>query len=73
MKAIVSKSGQITIPKAIRQKMGVKPGTILDIDIKDAALIMLKVEPYDSVEKVYGCLKENINADKTINRLRGNK
>jgi AbrB family looped-hinge helix DNA binding protein len=32
MNAVLSEKGQITIPKAIRQKLGLLPGTVLEFD-----------------------------------------
>jgi AbrB family looped-hinge helix DNA binding protein len=35
MKAVVAERGQVTIPKVLRQKLGVKPETILDFMSKE--------------------------------------
>jgi len=72
MKAIVAERGQVTIPKALRQKLGIKPGTVLDFEIKQATLVAVKVHEQNSVEQVYGCLsREGIDTDKVIEELRG--
>ena len=45
MKAVLSKKGQIVIPKAIRDRFGLKEGDVLDVFISDRArktLISLK-------------------------------
>jgi len=71
MKAIVAERGQITIPKLLRQKLGIKPGTVLEIRIQKTALIIIKADQRDPIERVYGCLKKHINTDDVIENLRG--
>jgi antitoxin PrlF len=72
MKAVVAERGQVTIPKVLRQKMGIKPGTVLEFYIQESTLVAVKLEQQDSIDKVYGCLKQNINTNQIINGLRGN-
>jgi antitoxin PrlF len=72
MKAVVAERGQVTIPKVLRQKMGIKPGTVLEFYIQESTLVAVKLEQQDSIDKVYGCLKQNINTNQIINDLRGN-
>jgi antitoxin PrlF len=73
MKAVVAERGQVTIPKILRQKLGIKPGTILDLHIQKTTLIAVKFSQQDVIEKVYGCLKlkHSINTNKIIDDLRG--
>lgn len=71
MKATVAERGQITIPKALRKKLGIKAGTILDFQIKKSILIAVKVSKENPVDAVYGCLKLSKNTDNVINELRG--
>jgi antitoxin PrlF len=71
MKAVVAERGQITIPKALRVALGIRPGTILDFEIRDHHLIAVKMEKIDPVEKVYGCLKTTLRTDEIIKDLRG--
>ncbi len=73
MKAVVAERGQVTIPKALRLKLGIKPGTVLDFYIKETVLVVVKHNNLDPVEKVYGCLKQHKSTDKIIDELRGNK
>ena len=42
MKTIVSEKGQITIPKAVREKLGITPGTVLEIETEKGRLIAVK-------------------------------
>ncbi len=72
MKAIVAERGQVTIPMALRQKLGIKKGTILNFEIRGSTLSAAKAEPTDSVHQVYGCLG-TLSTDKIMKQLRGEK
>jgi len=44
MEAIISERGQITLPKAVRVSLGLKPGTILDISVVGGQFVGVKHE-----------------------------
>ena len=71
MKAIVAERGQVTIPKTLRDKMGIKPSTVLSFSIEDGKLQAVKVQQSDPVSKVLGCLKTAKSSDDIITELRG--
>jgi AbrB family looped-hinge helix DNA binding protein len=54
MRTIVSEKGQITIPKAIRDRLGLRPGTILEVEAAGGSLVARKSEPVDIVAKWRG-------------------
>lgn len=70
MKARVAERGQVTIPQALRRKLGIRPGTVLDFEIKGSSLVAIKADQRDAVEEVYGCLGQ-MNTDQMIGELRG--
>ncbi len=70
MKAIVEERGQVTIPKVLRDKLGIRPGTALEFTAKDGTLVARKAEN-DPVSQVFGCLGGPIDTDKFIRALRG--
>ena len=70
MKAIVAERGQVTIPKSLRDKLGICPGTALEFIAKDGTLVVRKAET-DPVSQVFGCLGGRIDTDKFIRALRG--
>jgi AbrB family looped-hinge helix DNA binding protein len=71
MKAIVSEKGQVTIPKALRDRLGLRPGQVLDFHEKDGQLVAMKVSGQDPVDSVYGILKLGAPTDAVIRALRG--
>ena len=70
MKAKVAERGQVTIPKALRKKLGLTPGTILDFDADDGKLVAVKVQPRGPVDAVFGALGKGRSTDELINDLR---
>ena len=71
MKARVAERGQVTIPKLLRERLGVTPGTVLEFSEERGRLIAVKSGSVDPVGEVYGCLGKKINTDAVIAQLRG--
>jgi AbrB family looped-hinge helix DNA binding protein len=71
MKAIVTERGQVTIPKALRERLRITPRTVLDFREEDGKLIAEKVIQTDPVTQVFGCLRLNKPTDRILNDLRG--
>lgn len=70
MKAVVAERGQVTIPKALRDKLGIRPGTALEFSAENGKLVAHKAES-DPVTKVFGCLGRKIDTEAFIRGLRG--
>ena len=73
MKARVAERGQVTIPKRLRERLGVKPGTILEFSEERGRLIAVKTGSIDPISEVYACLGKKINTDAVMAQLRGRK
>ena len=54
MKTIVSEKGQITIPKAVRDSLGLSPGVTLEIESENGRLIGVKREAGDALARWRG-------------------
>ncbi len=70
MKAIVAERGQVTIPKKIRDRLGIVPQTVLEFHEENGKLIAEKVTGDDAVAKVIGCLKIEKGTDELMRELR---
>ncbi len=70
MKTTVSEKGQVTIPKALRESLGLEPGTELDFEEKDGRLVATRVVRTDPMEKLVGLI-ERVDVDDAIARMRG--
>lgn len=71
MKAKVAERGQVTIPKALRDRLGIRPGTILDFAEEQGKLVAVKANTVDPIDKVYGRLGLGRRTDEIITELRG--
>jgi len=71
MKSIVSDKGQVTIPKAVRSKLGLRPGTVLEFEADRGRLIGRKAGTRDVIDELYGSLKMDEPVDDYIERVRG--
>ena len=70
MKAKVAERGQVTIPKALRERLGIRHGTVLQFTAEEGKLIAKKEESFDEVGLVYGSLGSGRNSDEIIDELR---
>ena len=72
MNSVVSEKGQTTIPKALREKLGIEPGCVLDFKAENGRLVAEKVLAVDRVEKWVGkgALPVGKTGDEYIRRVR---
>ncbi len=71
MKAIVSEKGQVTIPKRVRSKLGLRPGTVIEFEAEGGRLIGRKAAAGDVFDELYGSLVMDETVDAYIERSRG--
>ena len=73
MQAKLSSKGQVTVPKACRDKLGLKTGTVLDFEAVDGARVVKKVQTEDAFHKWRGRgkLPEGISVDEYLAIVRG--
>ncbi len=71
MKAKVAERGQVTIPKVLRDHLGIRPGTVLEFSAEQGRLIAVKAESSDAIDRFYGRLGRGRRTDKVIQELRG--
>lgn len=70
-RAVVSEKGQVTIPKVLRDRLGIIPGQALDFAEDHGKLVARKILNEDPFEKYYGILGEGRSTDDIMKELRG--
>jgi len=69
MTTIVSEKGQITIPKALRDSLGLVPGTELDFEERDGQLLGRRVVRDDPLTRLIGLLpRADVDAELAAQR-----
>jgi AbrB family looped-hinge helix DNA binding protein len=71
MKTRVSEKGQVTIPKKLREQLGIRFGDELDFEAEGGRLVAAKVTERDPVAAVWGTLKLPVSVDEAIAEMRG--
>ena len=71
MKSVVSERGQVTIPKPLRDRLGIRPGQVLDFKEEKGRLVAIKATEQDPVEAVYGIIKLGRSTDEIMVSIRG--
>jgi len=71
MKARIAERGQVTIPKSLRDRLGMKPGIVLQFSEERGRLVAVKSAEKDSISRVIGCLGKGKSTDAMMVRLRG--
>jgi len=70
-KAKVTSKGQVTIPKELRAKIGLRPGDFLCIKETKEGYVLNKEIKEEAFDKYVGLLNKSGKSDKVIEELRG--
>jgi AbrB family looped-hinge helix DNA binding protein len=72
MKAKVAERGQVTIPKVLRERLGIRPGTVLEFKEVQGKLVAVKAAAMDTIDQFYGKLGSGRRTDDVMRELRDN-
>ena len=70
LSAVVIEKGQVTIPKRLRDSLGISPGTQLLFEERAGTLVAARVVGTDPIERLVGLLPR-MDVDKALARMRG--
>lgn len=70
-KAKVTSKGQVTIPIEVRNKIGIKPGSYIEIRETEVGYVIKKQVEDDCLKKYIGILNNETVSDKVVRELRG--
>jgi AbrB family looped-hinge helix DNA binding protein len=71
MKSAVSEKGQVTIPKKLRDRLGIKAGVVLEFHEERGRLVASKIHTRSPTDAVYGILKLGRRTNDLLSHLRG--
>ncbi|MFI4990486.1 MAG: AbrB/MazE/SpoVT family DNA-binding domain-containing protein [Solirubrobacterales bacterium] len=71
MRTKVSEKGQITVPKPLRERLGIRPGDELEVVDEGGRIVLSKAATDDPVSAMYGILDSELGTDEIIEELRG--
>ncbi|RME28626.1 MAG: AbrB/MazE/SpoVT family DNA-binding domain-containing protein [Deltaproteobacteria bacterium] len=72
MKSSISEKGQVTIPKPIRDRLGLKAGTLIEFELHEGVIVARKAAgPDDPLEKVTGIVTMKESVDDYLRKSRG--
>ncbi len=66
MKVRVGSRGTMVIPKAVRERTNIKEGDVLEVSVKEGAIVLLKNNTW---ERFQGCARGLISVEKVEKEL----
>ena len=67
----VSEKGQVTIPKPMRERLGIRPGEVVQFREEPGRLVIEKTLTRDALDELYGVLDLGRTTDEFVRELRG--
>ncbi len=71
MKSRVTERGQVTIPKSLRERLGIQPGQIVEFSEVDGSIVLRRTTTEHPVDQVFGILQTVRSTDELMAELRG--
>jgi len=69
--ATVTRKGQVTIPKGVRDELGLRAGTVVEFEIEGNSVRLRKVESRRAIERWRGALELPEPIGQFVEGLRG--
>jgi antitoxin PrlF len=70
-RSVVSEKGQVTIPKPLRDRLGIRSGETVEFREAQGQLILQKAPKPGALDELYGIVKTKQRTDDFIRELRG--
>lgn len=71
MKHKVTTKGQVTIPKRLRDRLGIRPGDRVEFGLEDGHITLRRSAPADPIDALVGLIKEPLDVDAYLVETRG--
>lgn len=67
----MTERGQVTIPKRIREQLGIRPGHEIEFRVENGRIVLRKVTGEDPLDRLVGLIKEPVDVDAYLEETRG--
>jgi antitoxin PrlF len=71
MKSRVTERGQVTIPKRIRDRLGIRAGQVIEFEEDRGRVVLTKLAARDVTDALFGILSAGQSTDELVDQLRG--
>jgi len=71
MKSRLGEQGQVTIPKPLRERLGLRPGEEIEFLLEEGCLVLRKVVEQDPLDALVGLINEPVDVDRYLEETRG--
>lgn len=72
MTSTISSKGQLTVPKDVRDRLGLRPGTTVEFEITEGGVLLRKGHKgRRPADRVRGILERRRGTDELIDEMRG--
>ena len=71
MKSRVTERGQVTIPKSLRERLGIQPGQVVEFSEVDGSIVLRRTTTEHPVDQIFGILQTVRGTDDLMEELRG--
>jgi AbrB family looped-hinge helix DNA binding protein len=71
MRSSVSEKGQVTIPKALRVRLGIRPGDQVEFSESRGRILITRSSDRDPIDEIYGTYEMEMSTDEFIDLIRG--
>ncbi len=74
--ATVTSKGQVTLPKHVREALGIEPGSEVDFQLEEGRAVMRKCVPTEALAEWEGKLRGKLagnSVDETMEMMRGER
>ena len=71
MKSTLTEKGQVTIPKPLRDSLGLEAGQELEFEERGGTLVVTRVTPVDPLRQLLGAVRERPDVDAYLAETRG--
>lgn len=69
----ISTKGQVTVPKKIRDRFGLKPGQLVEFKVSRGQVVLLKASNSIRMRKWVGAIKLEQPVDEFVRKARGRR